>query len=455
MTLSDKVIWSEGMFLHPHHLQQQERYFDNQRVEHTHMINPYAWGITELKLDEELLPLGKLTLKSCKGILPDGTLFNIPARDRAPLSIDIPLGTSNSIIYLALPLKRAGVYEASPMLEEDKTNYRYHVDTIEVSDSNAGSEVITPLQIGKLSLRLLREDQDRQGFSCLGLARILEVRKDHKILLDEHYLPTCLNVHAVPNFSEFIDEIQGLVHYRGNMLMERLLQGNSGGVAEIADFMLLQIMNRYEPLLQHFSNLQSLHPEKLYHTLVQLVGEISTFTHWQRRPAVMENYLHDDLQTIFQPIISEIRRSLSLVLEEGAVALKIEAQEPNLWVSILSDKSLLDKANLVLAVSANIPQENLRLQFPAQVKVAPVEEIRSLVNRALPGIELSILPVAPRQIPYYANFAYFTLNHRHVFWEQLKKSAGLAFHVGGDFPGLHLELWAVKDKPLSMDKRYE
>ncbi len=446
MTLADKVIWSEGMFLHPHHLQQQERYLDNLMIERSSMLDPYGWGITELKIDEQLLLLGKLSIKSCRGILPDGTAVNIPARDKAPAPIDIPLGTTNSIIYLALPFKRAGVSETSLLNEIDKHLYRYHVETIEVSDSNAGSEVITPLQVGKLSLRLLMENQDRQGFSCLGLVRVLEARADHKILIDEHYFPPCLNVHAVHNFSGFIEEIQGLLHYRGNRLMERLSQGTSGGVAEIADFTLLQIMNRYEPLLRHFASLKTLHPEQLYSVLIQLIGDISTFMHWQRRPAVMPDYLHDDLQTVFQPLMTELRRGLSLVLEEGAVALTIEEQESNVWVSVLSDKSLLDKANFILAVYANTPQENLRSQFPAQVKVAPVEEIRSLVNRALPGIELSPLSIAPRQIPYYANFAYFSLNHCHALWEQLKKSAGLAFHVGGAFPGLRLELWAVKDK---------
>ncbi|MGO4838982.1 type VI secretion system baseplate subunit TssK [Rhizobiaceae sp. 2RAB30] len=30
-------------------------------------------------------------------------------------------------------------------------------------------------------------------------------------------------------------------------------------------------------------------------------------------------------------------------------------------------------------------------------------------------------------------------------WKQIATSAGLAIHVAGDFPGLELDLWAVKD----------
>ena len=30
------------------------------------------------------------------------------------------------------------------------------------------------------------------------------------------------------------------------------------------------------------------------------------------------------------------------------------------------------------------------------------------------------------------------------FWKELQNSGGFAFHVGGDFPGLELELWAIR-----------
>jgi len=447
MALSDKVIWSEGMFLHPAHFQQQDGYFEGLLQQRASMVDPYSWGITELQIDEQLLLLGKFSLKACSGIFPDGTSFSIPTYDKAPLCIDIPAGVENCMVYLALPFKRPGMPEAGFMGANDKHHYRYQIEMIEVADNNSVQDGrVTPVQVGRISLQLLLESADRKGFSCMGLARISEARSDQKIILDTQYMPACLNIHALPDFSSLLQELQGLLHYRGDMLLQRLTDRGAGGVAEVADFMLLQIMNRYEPLLNHFSTLKSVHPEQLYQSLIQLVGEMATFAGWQRRPVPLPAYRHDDLQTIFLMVMTELRRMLSLVLEENAVALKIEEQEPNTWVSVLADKTLLDKAHFILAVYASIPQEVLRAQFPAQIKVAPAEEIRHLVNRALPGIELNPLAVAPRQIPYHSNFVYFSLDHRHELWEKLKKSAGLAFHVGGEFPGLRFELWAVKDK---------
>jgi type VI secretion system protein ImpJ len=79
-----------------------------------------------------------------------------------------------------------------------------------------------------------------------------------------------------------------------------------------------------------------------------------------------------------------------------------------------------------------------------QLKLGPVEKIRDLVNLQLPGVPVLPLPVAPRQIPYHAGFVYFELDQSHDLWAQLKTSGGIAMHLPDDFPGLGLELWAVR-----------
>jgi type VI secretion system protein ImpJ len=66
------------------------------------------------------------------------------------------------------------------------------------------------------------------------------------------------------------------------------------------------------------------------------------------------------------------------------------------------------------------------------------------VNLALPGVALRAVPVAPRQIPYHAGFTYFELEKSGELWGQLERSGGLAMHIAGEFPGLALELWAIR-----------
>jgi len=33
---------------------------------------------------------------------------------------------------------------------------------------------------------------------------------------------------------------------------------------------------------------------------------------------------------------------------------------------------------------------------------------------------------------------------RHELWQQMPQSGGLALHVSGEFPGIDLELWAIR-----------
>ena len=88
--------------------------------------------------------------------------------------------------------------------------------------------------------------------------------------------------------------------------------------------------------------------------------------------------------------------------------------------------------------------EDLMSRFPAVVKIGSVERIRDLVNSQLPGIPLRSLPVAPRQIPYHAGFAYFELERGSEYWDELATSGGIAMQIGAEFPGLELEFWAIR-----------
>lgn len=45
-------------------------------------------------------------------------------------------------------------------------------------------------------------------------------------------------------------------------------------MAEIADFLLLQIVNRAQPLVAHFNALSGLHPEALYRVCIGLAGSL-------------------------------------------------------------------------------------------------------------------------------------------------------------------------------------
>jgi type VI secretion system protein ImpJ len=206
----------------------------------------------------------------------------------------------------------------------------------------------------------------------------------------------------------------------------------------------LLLVNRSLPLITHLSNLPGLHPEAFYQTALQIAGELATFTSEEKRPPSFPAYQHDDQENTFIPLMQELRRSLSMVLEQNATAIALEERKYGVRVASFADKGLLRDAQFVLAVKADLRQEVLQSTFPSQVKIGPVEHIRQMVNSGLPGIGLRLLPVAPRQIPFHKGFTYFELDRTSSHWEGLQQSGAFAVHVSGDFPGLELEFWAIK-----------
>jgi type VI secretion system protein ImpJ len=273
---------------------------------------------------------------------------------------------------------------------------------------------------------------------------VTERRADNQVVLSRSYIPPLLHTGRDAVLGGYVSELNGLLHQRGEALAGRLSQLGRGGVAEIADFLLLQTINRYEPLFAHFANHPLLHPERLYSVCLQLAGELATFSNANTRVAAFPEYRHDMLEATFAPVIAQLRRSLSMVLEQNAIPIDLQDRKYGVKVAIIADLELVKSASFVLAVAAQVPTEVVRTRFPAQVKIGPVERIRDLVNLQLPGIPLQPLPVAPRQIPFHAGNHYFELERGGDLWKQLERSGGLAMHIGGEFPGLELELWAIR-----------
>ncbi|WP_028310734.1 type VI secretion system baseplate subunit TssK [Derxia gummosa] len=444
MTWYNNVVWTEGMFLQPQHFQQQDRHGEHLLDLRLGAVVGYGWGFTVLKLDDTSLPLGKIAITEARGVLPDGTPFAIPADDGAPPALDIPADLRDEVIVLSAVLRRPGVAETDAEEAPHGAGPRYAVAEAEVGDSNLTAGRTAPLQIGRLQLRLRRASDVTEGFAALGVARVAERRADNRVVLDAHWLPPLLDARAHPLPEGWTREIAALLRQRGEALAARIAAPGRAGVGEIADFLLLQTVNRNEPVFMHLHQLTLLHPERLYVACLALAGDLATFRD-QRRPPVFADYLHDDLARCFAPLIAELRQSLSMVLEQTAISIELQQRNYGVRVALIGDVELQRNAMFVLAVAAQMPGEALRQRFPTQTKIGPVERIRDLVNLALPGVPLRPLPVAPRQIPYHAGYDYFELETRgNDLWKQLEASGGLAMHVAGDFPGLELEFWAIR-----------
>ncbi len=444
MGWENKVVWAEGLFLQPQHLQQQERYIERLIRSSTASLSPFSYGFQQLDIDTDLLTLGKFAIRSASGLMPDGTPFTIPGDVDHPAPIELSETLRNATVYLVLPTRQPGALDTAPA-ERSETAARFVVSEHEAVDTNAGFQSVATVPVGKLRLRFALEHDNRAGFVGLGLARVLEVRADRSVMLEDGFIPPLLVCSASSLLSGFVSQLEGLVHHRAEALAGRVSESATRGAAEIADYLLLQVCNRYEAVLTHIAAIVGqFHPEPLYRVLLALAGELATFTETRKRPPVFPPYRHDDLHATFRPLMAMLRQALSAVLEQTAVPIPLQERKFGIRVGPIVDRSLVTDATWVLAVKAQMPAETLRRSLPNATKIGPVEQIRELINVALPGIAIRALPVAPRQLPYYAGTSYFELDRSSPYWAALARSGGVAIHIAGDIPGLELECWAIR-----------
>ena len=438
-----KVVWQEGMLLRPQHFQQNDRYFEHQLKSRSRLQDIYPWGFFSLEVDRQFLGMGKLVLSQASGVLPDGSLFELDA-SREPLALDIPPNTAATPVYLALPLV-TGNHIESRRSEQQDVLARYRAQDQEVADSNAGDVTVSQVSCGRPDFRLLLgEQQNDQAFVKLKVAEIFDTSPDGVISLDQDFSPTFLHVQASSYLLSCLKEVISLLGHRGDILAERVRAAGKLGNTEVGDFLMLQLVNRYEPQLRHYLSLEQMHPELLYRELVGLLGELATFAADHKRPRLDGRYLHNDQAASFRKLMEALRQVLSMVLEQHAIELPLQQRQYGIQVSPLQDHTLLGNTTFVLAADAQCKSEELRKRLPAHLKIGAVERIRQLVNLHLPGIKVKPLPVAPRQIPFHSGKTYFALELGSEELAQLESSGGFAFHVSGDFSGLELKFWAIR-----------
>jgi type VI secretion system protein ImpJ len=447
---TNKVVWNEGLFLRPQLFQQQERYLEYFAHKRASTITPFYWGFSQYELDHEALSYGKLVLRSGRGVLPDGTPFDIPGHAASPEPLTIAPEHLGKLIYLAVPLRLDNSDEIIFHDSDYGSLARFNAEEVELNDTNAIRQGPKPVQLATLRLRLVSESEMTESWIGLPLARVRAIQPDGSVLLhNDDYIPPVTGYAANPLLIEWLTHLNGLVKLRAEMLASRLSNsdGKASASAEIVDYLLLQIFNKYEPVLDHFRHIPELPPIMLYQSLATFAGELSTFVRIKtRRPQPAPGYDHARLYSSIRPLVDDIHDMLNQILVRAGQMINLEARGHGVWSAAILPAELRGFSNLVLAVSAQLPLDILQHQYVAQAKLSAPQQLHELVRSHLPGLGLQPLPVPPRQIPYNAGYVYFELVKSGAFWEKISTMGAIAIHVAGDFPGLKMELWGIRDQ---------
>lgn len=440
MSWYSKIAWAEGLFLRQHHMQQADRYAAHLLESRVGHLAPYPWGFSLLEIDKDLGQQNKFGLRRAIGVMQDGLPFDMPSSSPLPATVDIPPGSERQFAWLTLPVSTANSREFGMRDDPDGTRYVKHLETVVDSESSAHVEEEIEVAHPRLSLEI--RPNPKQGHHCLKLARILEVR-DRAVVLDETFAPPVLLTGAHPVVAGWLERVIGWVETRLDVLARYAADATSGGGLHAFDYYMLQMLNREINGLLHLRGSRYVHPERVYDVLVGIAGELATFSP-TRRATTYKAYDHDMLAETFSPVLSDIQYFLSLE-NDRAVRLELRKHGTNAFVAAVKDRDLFRSATFVLDVYAERPLSEIQMQFPAQCKIGPGTMMNQIVQALLPGIQLVHLPAPPRQIRTLTDHVYFQLDKSHPLWKEFSTAPSMGLHLSGDWKGIALDLWAVKD----------
>ena len=292
------------------------------------------------------------------------------------------------------------------------------------------------LEVGALRTRLLLEREATEAYACLPLAHVVECRADQQVVLDDQFIPTILQIRAANRLATLATELLGLFHQRGEALGGRVAATSRGAASELADFLMLQAINRYEPVLAHFAE-SGVDPPGGVLPVLRRRGRGARDVHDDvEADAEIPEYRHDHLKETFEPVIVSLRESMSKVMtqngdSDSARAAEVRHQRRDRAGSLAVQLGGLHPGG---AGRRSGGERAAAVPDAGQDRARRRESAISCV-RGLPGVPVVPVPVAPRQIPYHAGYAYFELDQTHELWEQLKNSGGVAIYVAGEFPG--------------------
>ncbi|MGI8882685.1 MAG: type VI secretion system baseplate subunit TssK [Pyrinomonadaceae bacterium] len=444
-----KIVWNEGMLLTPHHFQQFDNYHEELLNSRVRSVLPFEYGVLDLQVNNEAVANGNFQINVCHAVLPDGLMINVPdaeaVPDLRPVKDHFHPEQERLGVHLAIPARKMGEANFQANGAKTNANLRYLQEGALVKDETSGTNE-QPLAYAKSNLRLIFDDELRDGFTSMKIAE-LERTPTGQLKISEEYIPPILKVSGSMWLVNMLRQLVEILITKSGSLGEQRRQRNASladfTTSEVAIFWLLHTINSSIPMMTHYFRSPLLHPEKLYLEMAGLAGKLMTFT-IEFHPKDIVKYDHDDLYFTFYSLSTQLKELLETVIPSRCVPIILEKTRDTLYVGRIEDERLLKEAGFYLAVRAQMPESKLIEGVPRVVKIASRDVIDSVIGSALPGVVLTHANPPPAPIPARVGFRYFMLDTIGPYWNGIKGSKVISVYVPDEIPDEKLEMYAVK-----------
>jgi type VI secretion system protein ImpJ len=460
MNTQKPLFWNQGILLQPQHFQLLDRNCQELFSPYQKYQQPHFWGVGSMALRKSALGTRTFSLQSGEFMFSDGTFVTVAENgciDARTFDEDWVEGGKPFTVYLGLKKWRSTGENVTviPTLESVSsitTRFVTTSDHEEIKDLHAGGP---DGQVKRLhfALKIFWEsEQDQLGeYELIPLAQLEKFGAE--IRLSEDFIPPCLSCAASPSLLRLIREIRDQVTARGYQLEEhkskRGIQTAGFGSRDMVYFLALRSVNRYVPLLFHYSEAEQVHPWLVYGILRQLAGELTAFSEQfsvlgelMDGKKILPEYDHCNLWNCFSAAQNMISHLLDEITAGPEYVIRLN-QDGTFYTADLKPAIFEGRNRFYLAVKTEEDSKTVLQALEDIAKLSSREHLDTLVSRSLPGIGLQYLQIPPQELPRRANTVYFAINHHDDQWAAISKNYNLALYWNSAPSDIEIELMVV------------
>ncbi len=460
MDIQKPLFWQQGLFLQPQHFQQNDLYVHSLLNPLHKFIQPHFWGVASLDISPAAL--GNQTIDITKGefVFSDNTHVVYPGNAMlAARSFESTWQEKDKPLKVYLGLRKwdesgenVTVLSDAEMISDASTRYVTTADSEELVDMHHTGPAGQVRKMKFLLKIFWDTEKDKIGDYLLIPLAVLE-KDGEEIRLAGRYVPPAMNIKSVSGLFNTVKEIRDLVASRARQLEEYKSQKGvhtaEFGARDMVFLLALRSLNRYVPLLFHFTEALYIHPWTVYGMLRQLVGELSSFSDsinvmgtLPNGETLMGEYDHSDLGTLFLSSLALITGLLDEITAGPEYILKLLFDGTYFAVDLPGIK-FEGKNRFYLVVETDTDPKTVIDALQGIAKLGTRETLPLLLARALPGVGLEHLPVPPQELPRRVQSVYFQIDHHSDQWKQVESGKNIALYWDSAPEDIKVELMIV------------
>lgn len=439
------IFWHQGLFLQPQHFQLAEAFDSFSRQPLRLYGRQHFWGVGSLSINEPGFGNKLFEIQQGDFVFPDGSYAVYPGNavlqarsfddawveSEKPFTVYLGLykeDTSGGNVTTVQDYKDAGTLV---------TRFAASETPEEVPDM-LGDGPAAQVRRMRYVLRIFWESEikELENYHLMPIARL--EREGEEVKLSQNFIPPILSIHSSNKLFSIVKEVRDLIGSRCRQLetykSPRDIPGMDLEIRYLVFLLALRTLNRFVPLLHHYTEGSPLHPWQAYGVLRQIIGELSTFSEsvnafgeTRDGSRQLPAYDHENLWLCF----STARRLINTLLEgimmgpEFLIRLEYDGEY---YSAELPETFFAPGNNYWLVLRTGMQRQRLLESMEHVVKLSAAKNLTTLIARAVPGIPLEYSEETPAGLPRTANAHYFHVDRNSPQWRDVENSQHVSLY---------------------------